>query len=89
MIDMKKFRKFFKKKTDTEYWIPIEDVVITYDFQLSSPRREKFNWKERDFIKNGTIGRIVLNNNFELTDGYCTYLVLKKHGFDKIPVLFE
>lgn len=89
MIDMKNFRKFFKRKTNTEYWIPIGNVVITYDFQLSSPSREKFHCKERDFVKNGTIGKIVLNNNFELTDGYCTYLVLKKHGFDKIPVWFE
>ena len=83
------FRKYFKKKTDTEYWIPISDIVITYDFQLTSPRRIKFERKERDFLKNGTIGKIILNDNFELIDGYCTYLILKKHDANKVPVYFE
>ena len=76
------FRKFFKKKPDVEYWISIGDVDITYDFQLSSPRIAKFNRKERNFLKNGTLGKIILNQNFELVDGYCSYLICKKHGMD-------
>lgn len=36
------FRKYFKKKSDTEYWIPISDIVITYDFQLKSPNSRSF-----------------------------------------------
>ena len=83
------FRKYFKKKSDTEYWIPISNIVITYDFQLTSPRRAKFERKERDFLKNGTIGKIILNDNFELIDGYCTYLILKKRDANKVPVYFE
>ena len=83
------FRKYFKKKSDTEYWIPISDIVITYDFQLTSPRRAKFERKERSFLKNGTIGQIILNDNFELIDGYCTYLILKKHDANKVPVYFK
>lgn len=86
---VKRLRKFFKKKPNTEYWIPINDVIITYDFQLSSPRIAKFAGKERDFVKHGILGNIVLNNNFELVDGYCSYLICKKHGMDKIPVYFE
>ena len=82
------FRKFYKKKPDVEYWIPIRDVNITYDFQLSSPRIIKFKRKEREFLKNGTLGKIILNHNFELVDGYCSYLIGKKHGMDKIPVYF-
>ena len=57
------FRKFFKKKPDVEYWISISDVDITYDFQLSSPRIIKFKRKEREFLKNGTLGKIILNQN--------------------------
>lgn len=82
------FRKFFKKKPNIEYWIPIGDVDITYDFQLSSPRIAKFNWKEREFLQNGILGKIILNQNFELVDGYCSYLICKKYGMDKIPVYF-
>ena len=49
------FRKFYKKKPEVEYWIPIRDVNITYDFQLSSPRIIKFKRKEKEFLKNGTL----------------------------------
>ena len=42
---MTDIRRFFKKKPDMEYWIPINDVIITYDFQLTSPRFAKFTWK--------------------------------------------
>ena len=86
---VKRLRKFFKKKPDTEYWISINDVIITYDFQLTSPRMAKFRGKERDFVKYGILGKIVLNNNFELVDGYCSYLICKKHNMNKIPVYFE
>ena len=87
IIEMK-FRQSTNKKPNVEYWIPINDVIITYDFQLSSPRISKFKRKEREFLKNGTLGRIILNQNFELVDGYCSYLICKKHGMDKIPVYF-
>ena len=87
-MSMKKFRRFFKKKPNMEYWIPINDVVITYDFQLSSPRITKFLSKETVFLKNGTLGKIILNQNYELVDGYCSYLICKKHVMDKIPVYF-
>ena len=46
------------------------------------------SWKGL-FLKNGTIGKIILNDNFELIDGYCTYLILKKHDANKVPVYFE
>ena len=78
------FRKFYKKKPDVEYWIPIRDVNITYDFQLSSPRIIKFKRKEREFLKNGTLGKIILNQNFELVDGYCSYLICKKYGMESV-----
>ena len=39
------FRKFYKKKPEVEYWIPIRDVNITYDFQFNSPRNIKFKRK--------------------------------------------
>ena len=82
------FRKFFKKKPDVEYWVSIGDVDISYDFQLSSPGITKFKRKEKEFLKDGTLCKIILNNNFELVDGYCSYLICKKHGMDNILVYF-
>ena len=82
------FKKFYKKKPDVKYWIPIRCVNITYDVQLSCPGITKFKRKEKEFLKNGTLGKIILNQNFELLDGYCSYLICKKYGMDKVPVYF-
>ena len=78
----------FGHRTNVEYWIPIKDVIITYDFQLNSPNPKKFWGKVYGFKKYGTIGKIKLNKNFELVDGYCSYLIYKMNDCDKVPVWF-
>lgn len=78
----------FGYREDTEYWIPLKDIVIPYDFELKSPKPGKFKSKERDFIETGNLGRILLNNRFELVDGYCSYLICKKYNLGKVPVYF-
>ncbi|RHP24366.1 MULTISPECIES: hypothetical protein [Clostridia] len=78
----------FGYRTDIEYWIPIKDIVITYDFQITSPNSKKFKEKLYNFRKYGTLGKIKLNKNFELVDGYCSYLIYKKYGMGKVPVYF-
>lgn len=75
-------------KPDVEYYIPINNIVIDYEFQLKSPNPRKFKNKEKEFIKNGTLGKILLNKDFVLVDGYCSYLICKKHGMNNIPVYF-
>ena len=78
----------FGYRTNVEYWIPIRDVVITYDFQLNSPNPSKFRYKEHIFKQKGLLDKIILNKNFELIDGYCSYLICKKYGVEKVPVWF-
>lgn len=78
----------FGYRIDTEYWIPIKDIVITYNFQLTSPNHKKFKRKLYNFKKFGALGRIEINKNFELVDGYCSYLICKKYDMGKVPVYF-
>lgn len=78
----------FGHRTNTEYWIPIKDIIITYDFQLKSPNPKKFWGKVYGFKKYGTIGKIKLNKDFELVDGYCSYLIYKMNDCDMVPVWF-
>lgn len=78
----------FGHRTNIEYWIPIKDIVITYDFQLTSPNPSKFWSKVHYFEKAGFLGKIKLNKNFELVDGYCSYLICKMYGIDKVAVWF-
>ena len=85
---MKIFSKLFGYQKNKEYWIPINEVIVPYDFQLSSPNPKKFRYKENVYRNSGNLGRIVLNKDFELIDGYCSYLICKKYKFDKVPVWF-
>ena len=45
--------------------------------------------KEKTFIKYGELGKIVIDRNYELIDGYCSYLICKKYDIGKAPVWFE
>lgn len=78
----------FGYRENVEYWVSIKDIVISYDFQLTYPSRKKFRDKERLFLGKGELGRIELNRDFVLIDGYCSYLICKKYGMDKLPVYF-
>ena len=88
MMNRNLWALLFGHRTDVEYWISIKDVIITYNFQLTSPRPKKFWSKVYGFKKYGTIGKIKLNKNFELVDGYCSYLIYKMNDCDKVPVWF-
>ena len=50
---------------------------------------EKYRKKEKVFIKYGELGKIVVDRNYELIDGYCSYLICKKYGMGKVPVWCE
>lgn len=78
----------FGYKKDTEYWISINDVKIPYCFQRKSPNEFKFNTKLKRFWEHGELSKIVLNEDFELVDGYIAYLICKKYNMRKIPVYF-
>ena len=84
----KLYNLLFGYKTGHEYWIPIKDVIISYDFQLTCPSPIKFRNKEKEFLQDGVLGKIIINSDFELIDGYCSYLICKKYEMDKIPVYF-
>ena len=53
------------------------------EFLATPPKYEKYRKKERTFIKYGELkygelGKIVVNRNYELIDGYCSYLILQE-----------
>ena len=80
--------------SNREYWIPINEIKIKEEFLATPPKYEKYRKKERTFIKYGELkygelGKIVVNRNYELIDGYCSYLICKKYDMGKVPVWFE
>lgn len=86
-----KLRIFFDidYSSNKEYWIPIDEIIITEDFLATTPRKSKYLKKEKAFIENGELKKIIINRNYELIDGYCSYLICKKYDMGKIPVWFE
>ena len=75
--------------SNKEYWIPINEIQIKKEFLIHPPKYEKYRKKEKTFIKYGELGKIVINRNYELIDGYCSYLICKKYNMGKVPVWFE
>lgn len=59
------------------------------NFLLLHPITKKYRKKENTFIKYGELGKIIIDRNYELIDGYCSYLICKKYDIGKAPVWFE
>lgn len=90
MINISKVRYLFGfYRTNIEYWIPIGDITISQEFQLSKPNFNKVCRKDKIFKKTGRMSKIILNKDFVLTDGYISYLLYESYGMDKVPVYFE
>lgn len=76
---------FGKKKyiIGKEYKLPINDIVVTFDFLMSPPRVAKFVRKENDYLRNHELRAIELNRKNEIVDGFCSFLIAKKYGIEK------
>ena len=86
-----KLRIFFDidYKTNVEYWIPIGEIKIKNMFFATPPSYFKYRRKLNNFIKYGGLSPIIIDRNFELVDGYISYLIMKRFSVGKVPVYFQ
>jgi hypothetical protein len=86
-----KLRIFFDidYKTGIEYWIPISEIKIKNMFFATPPSYFKYRRKLNNFIKYGELSPIIIDRNFELVDGYISYLIMKRFSVGKVPVYFQ
>lgn len=86
-----KLRIFFDidYKTGIEYWIPIGEIKIKNMFLATPPSYFKYRRKPNNFIKYGELSPIIIDRNFELVDGYISYLIMKRFSVGKVPVYFQ
>lgn len=75
--------------SNKEYWIPINEIKIREEFLTTPPNYYKYRKKEKTFIKYGELWKIIIDRNYELIDGYCSYFICKKYDIGKVPVWFE
>lgn len=64
-------------------------LKLEKNFLLLHPIIINTGKKKKTFIKYGELGKIVVDRNYELIDGYCSYLICKKYDIGKVPVWFE
>ena len=86
-----KLRIFFDidYRSGVEYWIPISEIKIKDTFLASPPNYYKYRMKFNRFVKYGELSPIIIDRNFELIDGYISYLIMKGFNVGKVPVYFE
>ena len=77
-------------ETGFEYVININDIHIQPEFFEHPPKFEKLATKYGEYVKNHRRfdKPVVLNRDFELVDGYCTYLLAKQVGMKRLAVYF-
>lgn len=84
IIDRLRIFFYIDYSSNKEYWIPINEIKIREEFLATPPNYYKYRKKEKTFIKYGELGKIVVNRNYELIDGYCSYLICKKYDMGKV-----
>lgn len=67
-----------KKKVKTD------EIRITPKYAQTPPKSNKLIRKTAAYIKYGTLDTIYLDKNLNLIDGYCSYLIAKALGVEKI-----
>ena len=72
-----------------EYLVDLKDIDIPINFLRHHPRHEKMEQKWAYYRQTGEFeSRILLNRNFELIDGYTSYIIAKTENLHKVPVYF-
>ena len=72
-----------------EYWVDLKDIDIQINFLRYHPRQEKMEQKWKYYRQTVKFeSPILLNRNFELVDGYTSYIIAKTENTHKVSVYF-
>ena len=72
-----------------EYWVDLKDINIPINFLRHHPRQEKMEQKWAYYRQTGEFeSPILLNRDFELLNGYTSYIIAKTENLYKVPVYF-
>ena len=75
----KKYNKEFKCKRVSK--IHFDDIRISKPFERHPPKQDKLIWKAIQFGNHHKLSPIVVDENYTLVDGYCTYLIAKGYKY--------
>lgn len=67
--------------------VKITDIKIPDEYKAIVPGTTKIIRKTADYTCTGIIDKIYVTNDLTLWDGYCSYLILKALGYEKVKVV--
>lgn len=91
---MKKIIRYIKKlfgvyESGYEYYINLSDIKVPLEFYSTPPRFQKMSKKWKYYMDTGKLeSKIIVDRNFNLVDGYTSYIIAKKECISKVPVIF-
>ena len=65
----------------------LSDIKIPQLFLDSPPKADKLIKKTADFIKDGTLPAIYVDRDFNILDGYCSYLIATALDYKKAKIM--
>lgn len=65
----------------------IKDIKVPAHFKATSPNPEKLIRKTAEFINEGRLEKIYVDKDFNLVDGYCSYLIATTLGYKKAKIV--
>lgn len=81
---------FGKYEPGYEYWVNFKDINLPYYLQYSRIGKEKYKQKWKYYNDTGEFeSKIILDKDFNLVDGYSSYVIARISKLEKVPVYFK
>lgn len=76
-------------EVDTDYWVYTKDIHVNPEWRKTKIGEKKWQRKKKYYYNTGEFeSKIILDRNFNLVDGYSSYMIAKTKHIDKVPVYF-
>ena len=62
--------------------VKVDEIKVPKSFETCPPKPEKLIIKTAEYINTGVIGQITVDEDCNLIDGYCSYLIIKALGIE-------
>lgn len=62
--------------------VNIDKIKVSEKFEKYPPKPEKLVIKTAEYINTGIVEPILIDEAYNLIDGYCSYLIIKALGID-------
>ena len=80
---------FVRYKPGYEYWVNLKDIKVNPEWRKTRIGKKKFSRKMRYWYRTGKFeSKIILDNDFNLLDGYSSVRIAEIKGIDKVPAYF-